>query len=104
MTQVSDLRSELRRLKRKIYQLQEHRRRLVLAGLYQSAEMTDEQLDRLFDEYHTRLLEYEATGARGWWASVGATVRQLRQTLTRISTHEEPTDSRLPDSTRRSRR
>lgn len=85
----TDLRSELSRLKRRIYYLQDRIQQLSAAGLPHSASMLSNDLDQVYDEYFTRLLEYEATGARGWWASVGATVRQLRATLNFLS-HESP--------------
>lgn len=94
---ASELRSELSRLKRRIYYLQDRIKQLTAAGLPQSAEMLEIDLESTYDEYFTRTLEYEATGARGWWASVGATVRQLRQTLN-IFDHESPhsRSSKLP--------
>ena len=84
MTSPDQIRSELRTLKRRIYRLQDHRARLIEAHLFQSAEMTDEQLDRDYDRLWSLSMELDASGDRGWWASVGATVRQLRETLTRL--------------------
>lgn len=97
MTRPDQIRSELRTLKRRIYRLQDHRARLIEAHLFQSAEMTDEQLDRDYDRLWSLSMELDALGERGWWASVGAAVRQLKQTLN-IFYHESPhsRSSKLP--------
>lgn len=99
MTAAQRHHAAMRSLKRAIADLERHRRALVDADLWHSVDFLDARISKLWDQYYNHALQLEALGERGWRASIGSIVRQLRETLTRISTHESP-DSRRTNSTR----